>query len=118
VAVAPEFLSVRVEASIQVALRADVTRTLHHLSLALDRWFDPVLGGARRQGWQFGGAIGHHELVRFALRELGGEIIAIPQLRLVVNGIRSRRCEDFAIPPHTLLWPAAHELIALPRRAT
>jgi predicted phage baseplate assembly protein len=118
IAAVPEFLSVRVEASVQLAQRVDVTRSLHDLSLALDRWFDPVLGGARRQGWQFGGAIGYHELIRFALRELSGAIVAIPQLRLVVNGVRSRRCEDVAIPPHTLLWPAAHELVALPRRAT
>jgi predicted phage baseplate assembly protein len=117
VAVAPVFHSVRVEASLELARGAPVTETTRAASLALDRWLDPVIGGDDGEGWPFGGAIRHDALVRSLLREVDG-LTAIPRLVLVVDGVRSRRCEDVEIPPHDLLWPAVHELIPLPRRAS
>jgi len=116
VAVAPVFHGVRVEASLELQRGAPVTETTRATSLALDRWIDPVIGGDDGEGWPFGGAIRHDALVRFLLREVDG-LTAIPRLVLVVDGVRSRRCEDVEIPPHDLLWPAVHELIPLPRRA-
>ena len=57
------------------------------------------------------------ELIRFVLREVPA-VTAIPRLVFVVDGVRSRRCEDVELPEHDLLWPAAHELVVLPRRAS
>jgi len=116
VAVAPVFHAVRVEASFELDRRADVTETIHAISGSLDRWFDPVIGGASGEGWSFGGTIVYDALIRFLLRELGGKVIAVPRLVLVVDGVRSQHCADVPIPEHDLLWPAPHELIALPRR--
>jgi hypothetical protein len=116
VAVAPVFHSVRVEASLELLRDAPVTETTRAVSIALDRWFDPVAGGEDGEGWPFGGAIRTDALVRFLLREVPA-VTAIPRLVFVVDGVRSRRCEDVELPPDDLLWPAAHELIPLPRRA-
>jgi predicted phage baseplate assembly protein len=118
IAVAPLFHSVRVEASIEIAARADVTEATLAVSRALDTWFDPVVGGARGEGWPFGGTIHYDALVRFVLRTLEGAVIAIPKLRLVVDSVRLRHCQDVAIASHDLLWPAPHELIPLPKRST
>lgn len=118
VAAAPVFHSVRIEATVELATSADATETIHALSGALDGWFDPVRGGPTGEGWPFGGAINYDALVRFLLRELGGEIMAIPRLLVVVDGVRYPHCADVAIPPRDLLWPAPHELGALPRRST
>jgi hypothetical protein len=117
VAVAPVFHAVRVEASLELAREAPVTETTRAASIALDRWFDPVIGGEDGEGWPFGGAIRTDALVRFLLREVPA-VTAIPRLVLVVGGVRSRRCEDVVLPPHDLPWPAAHELVPLPRRAS
>ena len=117
VAAAPVFHSVRVEATFELDPRVDVTTTIHAVSGLLDRWFDPVVGGAGGEGWPFGGAIIYDELIRFLLGNARG-VIAVPRLLLVVGGVRSAHCADVAIPPHDLLWPAQHELIPLPRRAS
>jgi hypothetical protein len=84
----------------------------------LDRWFDPVVGGASGEGWLFGGTIEYSALVRALLHTMAGKVTAVPRLVLVVDGVRSQHCADVAIPAHDLLWPAAHELIALPRRTS
>jgi len=115
VAVAPAFHSVRVEAAFELANDVDVTETIHGVSQLLDRWFDPVEGGATGEGWPFGGTIVYDELIRFLLEKAPG-VLAVPRLLLVVDGLRSAHCADVAIPQHELLWPGQHELLALPRR--
>ena len=117
VAVAPTFHSVRVEASFELDSRADVTETIHGVSSALGRWFDPVVGGPTGEGWSFGGTIIYDALIRFLLRQFAGQVIAVPRLLLVVDGVRSQHCADVPIPANDLLWPSAHELVPLPRRA-
>ncbi|HWO25307.1 MAG TPA: putative baseplate assembly protein [Kofleriaceae bacterium] len=115
VAVAPRFHAVRVEASLELARGAAVTAAMVGAARAIDRWLDPVTG-ADGEGWPFGGTIHHDALVRFLLRELAGELVAIPRLVLVVDGRPSRQGEDVPIPLHDLVWPAHHELIPLSHR--
>ncbi len=115
VAVAPQFHSVRVEAAFELDPDVDVTTTIHRVSGLLDRWFDPVAGAAAGEGWPFGGTIVYDELIRFLLKQAPG-VLAVPRLLLVIDGLRSAHCADVPIPQHELLWPAQHELIALPRR--
>ena len=115
VAVAPRFHFVRVEASLELVADAPVTETTRAVSLAIDRWLDPVVGGDAGEGWPFGGAIRGAALARFLLREAAGAVVAIPRLLLVVDGVRSRLCPDVAIAAHDLVWPAAHEIVPLPR---
>ena len=119
VAVAPAFESVRVEATLELAgdPGIDVTETIHTAARKLDEWFDPVAGGPSREGWPFGGTIYYDALIRFLLRELAGKVVAIPNLLLVVSGVRSTHCADVAIPEHALLWPSPHQLLPLPRRS-
>ncbi|HMG53862.1 MAG TPA: hypothetical protein VK601_10275 [Kofleriaceae bacterium] len=88
------------------------------MSRFLDRWFDPAIGSASGEGWPFGGTIVYSALIRALLRTMGGAVTAVPRLVLVVDGVRSQHCADVAIPAHDLLWPAPHELTALPRRAS
>jgi predicted phage baseplate assembly protein len=118
VAVAPVFCPVRIEATLEISARHDATAVTHRVARALDRWLDPVVGGARGEGWSFGGAIEHAALVRFVLRELQGVVLSIPTLRVVLGAVRFAHCEDVPIPAHALLWPAPHELIPLAQRRT
>lgn len=116
IAVAPTFHAVRVEASFEIARNVDVTQTIDAASRAINRWFDPVVGGDSGEGWPFGGTIEYDALVRFLLRELAGRVLAIPSLLLVVDGVRAKHCADIELPDDGLLWPAPHELGAVPRR--
>jgi predicted phage baseplate assembly protein len=116
VAVAPAFHAVRVEATFELDPEADVTETIHEASGLLDRWFDPVVGGATGEGWPFGGTIFYDALIRFVMRELTGKVTAVPRLLFVVDGVRSQHCADVPIPDNDLLWPAPHQLVPLPRR--
>jgi len=38
----------------------------------------------------------------------------VPQLVVVLDGIRYRPCTDVPIPPNTLLWPDGHLLLPVP----
>jgi predicted phage baseplate assembly protein len=113
VTVAPVFREARVEASIELRGAADPTATARALSLAFDRWFDPVIGGSG-EGWPFGGTIQYNALIRFALSSVR-DVVAIPKLVLVVDGVRSRHCADVSIAAHDLLWPAPHEIVIVGR---
>jgi predicted phage baseplate assembly protein len=116
VVASPVFHGVRVEATFELDPDVDVTSTIHTTSGLLDQWFDPV-AGAGGEGWPFGGAIVYDDLIRFLVTKVAG-VIAVPRLVLVVDGVRSAHCADVAIPPRDLLWPAQHELVPLPRRAS
>lgn len=116
IAVAPVFHRIRIEATFELADGVDATTTLYTAGARIDRWFDPVAGSASGEGWPFGGTIRYDALVRFLLHELAGKVIAIPRLLFVVDGVRSGHCADVALPANELLWPAPHELVALPRR--
>jgi hypothetical protein len=50
--------------------------------------------------------------VRKLLTEATG-VTAVPSLIFIVDGVRGRNCADAPIPPHALVWPAGHEVLAL-----
>jgi hypothetical protein len=38
-------------------------------------------------------------------------VLAVPQLNVVLDGVRRSPCTDEPIAPHALVWPDGHELL-------
>ena len=79
---------------------------------ALDGYLHPLTGGDAQTGWPFGGPLQHVALVRRLLLVSG--VQAVPQLVVVLDGVRYPPCTDVLIPPNTLLWPDGHRLLPVP----
>ena len=79
---------------------------------ALDGYLHPLTGGDAQTGWPFGGPLQHVALVRRLLLVSG--VQAVPQLAIVLDGVRYPPCTDVPIPPNTLPWPASHLLLPVP----
>jgi Baseplate J-like protein len=116
VTAAPRYHLVAVEARIVLDPAEDQADVIRAATAALDRYLHPLTGGESGSGWPFGGALRHVALVR-RLLEVSG-IRAVPQLHMVVDGLRQPAepaCADHPITAHALVWPAAHELIPVER---
>jgi len=99
----PEYRRVAVEARVVVDPDLDRAAVLSRAGEALRTYLDPVRGGDAGAGWPFGGAVRHGALVRVLLAVDG--VLAVPQLVLIVDGVRLSPCADHTVPPHTLVWP-------------
>ena len=44
-------------------------------------------------------------------------VLAVPQLTVVLDGVRYPPCTDVPIPPNTLPWPDGHLLLPVPEPA-
>jgi predicted phage baseplate assembly protein len=105
----PRFHRVRVEARVVLdpdESQADIVRLA---SAALDRYLHPLQGGDAGTGWPFGGALRHVALVRLLLGVDG--VLAVPQVNVVLDGVRRPPCTDQPIAAHALVWPDGHELL-------
>jgi predicted phage baseplate assembly protein len=79
---------------------------------ALNGYLHPLTGGDAGTGWPFGGPLGHVALVRRLLSVPG--VLAVPQLTVMLDGIRNQPCTDVPIPANTLPWPHGHRLLPVP----
>lgn len=111
VAGAAEFHRVRVDARIVLDPSADVGPTVEQTLATLNRYLDPLEGGDDGHGWPFGGALRRAALLRQIVGVAG--VRAVPHLDLLVDGELADDCTDVAIPPHSLLWPDAHQVIPI-----
>jgi predicted phage baseplate assembly protein len=109
VAAAPEYHRVRVQAQVLLDAAADVGPTVERILATLDRYLHPLTGGEDGQGWPFGGAVRHADL----LRQIGAVagVRGAPRLDLVVDGELAAECADVTIPPHSLVWPESHQVV-------
>jgi len=112
VAAAPSYHTVRVEVSVVVDPSSSRTDVVRGVLALLDTYLDPIKGGEDGQGWPFGGALSNAAFVRRLLTGVTG-VTAVPSLIFVVDGVRGKRCADFAISPNSLVWPAGHVVLAL-----
>jgi predicted phage baseplate assembly protein len=116
VAAAPAFHLVRTEAWLVLDPREDQTDLLRAAGTALDGYLHPLTGGDAGTGWPFGGPLRHIALVRRLLLVPG--VLAVPQLVIVLDGVRYPPCADVPIPPNTLPWPDGHQLLPVPGAGT
>ncbi len=113
VAIAPSYRRIRCEMQIVAPPGADLGVAIAATTAALDSYLHPLIGGDDGDGWPFGGTIRSLAVIRYLLVTLGGAVLAIPRLNVVLDGIRSVGCVDVALGPIELLWPIAHEIVAI-----
>jgi predicted phage baseplate assembly protein len=111
-AAAPSFHLVRTEAWLVLDPDADQADLLRTAGGALDSYLHPLRGGDTGTGWPFGGPLGHVALVRRLLSVPG--VLAVPQLVVVLDGVRYPPCADVPLPANTLPWPDGHLLLPVP----
>jgi predicted phage baseplate assembly protein len=114
-AAAARFHLVRTEAWVVLDPDLDQADLLNAAGNALDGYLHPVSGGDTGTGWPFGGPLQHVALVRRLLTVPG--VLAVPQLAVVLDGVRYPPCADVPIPPSTLPWPDGHLLLPVPEAA-
>jgi predicted phage baseplate assembly protein len=114
-AAAARFHLVRTEAWVVLDSDFDQADLLNAAGNALDGYLHPVSGGDTGTGWPFGGPLQHVALVRRLLAVPG--VLAVPQLAVVLDGVRYPPCADVPIPPSTLPWPDGHLLLPVPEAA-
>jgi predicted phage baseplate assembly protein len=112
VAAAPSYHAVAVEAEIGPAPGSDHGVVFKAVMDALREYLDPLEGGEDGQGWPFGASVSYEAVLRRVLALKG--VATVPHLSFVVDGVRLRRCEDVAIGPHDLVWPAGVLVYAVP----
>lgn len=106
---APVYHTVRVEAQVRLLEGADQGAAVTDLLETLDDYLHPLTGGDDRSGWPFGGTLRYAALLRRLVSRTN--VVAVPRLSLIVDGRRVPPCEDRAIGPDDLLWPAGHLVI-------
>lgn len=111
-AASPGFHRVRIEAWVVLDPDADQANLLNTAGAALDDYLHPLSGGDLGTGWPFGGPLQHVPLVRRLLAVSG--VWAVPQLNVVVDGVRYPPCTDVPIPPNSLPWPDPDGHLLLP----
>jgi predicted phage baseplate assembly protein len=114
VAAAPRFHRVQVEAQVVLDPDEAATEVVRQAGDALRRYLHPLQGGDAATGWPFGGTLRHVALVRLLLGVDG--VLAVPQLNVVLDGVRQPPCTDRPIAAHALLWPDGHELLPVEQR--
>ncbi len=114
-AAAASFHLVKIEAWLVLDPGQDQADLLRAAGAALDGYLHPLSGGDAGTGWPFGGPLQHVALVRRLLLVPG--VLAVPQLAVVLDGVRYPPCTDVPIPPNTLPWPDGHLLLPVPGAA-
>ena len=112
VAAAPTYHQVQLEAWVVLAAGQDPSEVLRAAADDLGGYLHPLTGGDDHGGWPFGGPLRNVALVRRLLAVSG--VAAVPQLSLVVDGLRLPPCSDYALPATTLPWPERPLLVPVP----
>lgn len=115
-AAAASFHLVTVESWLVLDPSQDQADLLRTAGAALSAYLHPLNGGDAGTGWPFGGPLQHAAFVRCLLQVPG--VQAVPQLNVVLDGVRYPPCTDVPIPPNTLPWPGDHHLLPVPGAGT
>jgi predicted phage baseplate assembly protein len=116
VAAAPRFQRVRIELRAVIDRAADAAASVGAILTAVDDYLHPLRGGDDGQGWPFGASIRHAALVGRVLAVPG--VRAVPQLGVVLDGLRSSGCTDHELARDALLWPENHQVRVTYREET
>jgi predicted phage baseplate assembly protein len=109
VAAAPKYQRIRVETIIEIDPEADTGVTVQGVLRKLNEYFHPIKGGEDNQGWPHGQPVYRNAVMRRILR--CQNVRAVPNLVLVIDGLRRDPCQDAFITRFALLWPDLHEVV-------
>jgi hypothetical protein len=117
-AAAASFHLVTIEAWLVLDPAQTQADVLQEAGTTLNGYLHPISGGDAGAGWPFGGPLQHVALTRCLLQVPG--VQAVPQLNVVLDGVRYPPCTDVPIPPNTLPWssPGGHRLVPVPGAGT
>lgn len=105
--VGPTYRKVSVQARVQSAERVNRESLRRRISEALDRFFDPLVGGPEGTGWPFGRDVYRSEVLQLIDETAGVENVLSLQL-LDENG--KQQCGNLCIGPTGLVDAVEHEI--------
>jgi predicted phage baseplate assembly protein len=111
VAANARFHQVVVQATVTVAPGRDAGAAMSAVAGALDRYLNPELSGENGEGWNLGATLRHSRLVHVVLGA-ATDIVSVPFLSLIVDGISHPACADVSLSRFGLPWPGRHRLLA------
>ena len=109
VVAAPRYHKIKIEAAITTRAGANVGSVVRLASQTIDDYLHPLKGGDSNTGWIFGGPLRYQALVRRLTRL--EDVIAVPLLNIIADGLRHLVCEDFITEANALLWPEVHRIM-------
>ena len=105
--VGPTYRKVSVQARVQSADRVNKENLRTRISEALDRFFDPLVGGPDGTGWPFGRDVYRSEVLQLIDETAGVENVLSLQLR-DENG--KQQCGNLCVGPTGLVDAVEHEI--------
>ena len=111
VAAAPRYHDVKVDVGVVLEAGIDAGATVRRVLHSLNSYLHPITGGEAGDGWPFGGTIRYVPLLRLISRVDG--VRAVKRLNVLLDGLRKPACKDVTLTPHSLLWPAGHQVFVL-----
>jgi hypothetical protein len=107
VVVGPRYTEVSVRASVQASNGVNLTEVRDRVDAALDRFFDPLVGGPNGDGWPFGRDIYRTEVLQVIDETPGVEHVLSLEL---VDGDGEPGCGNLCIGPLSLVAAGEHEI--------
>jgi len=107
----PKFHRIRIEANIACRAGADLGAAAAAAEAAINSWLDPESDGGGLRQWRLGDMIRYNDLVRLVLGA-SADILSVPDLVVVVDGLRHPACRDLQLSAFGLPWPDRHEFKA------
>jgi hypothetical protein len=100
----------RVSVTVEVIAQnhADLAEVKEAVEQALFRYFHPLRGGEKEQGWPFGGDIFFSLVYRLILSQPG--VQRVEKLTISLDGEEAPECTDISIPDGVLLYSKTHEV--------
>ena len=105
--VAPEYLEVRVQASVRIKALSDPLGVRERILTALDSFLDPRHGGPDARGWPFGRDVYRSEILQLIDGVLGVDhVIALT----LIGGTGEALCSNVSLCPTWLVSPGPHQI--------
>ncbi len=112
VAAAPKYRFVRAEVGFVGQRGSDLGGIMRRLSDELSSYLHPLHGADDGEGWPFGQTLIFSSLQQRLLTRVP-DVLAIPRLRLIVDGVPQRQCSDVSLKEIELFWPLDHQVLPM-----
>ncbi len=109
-AVAPTYLDVAVQATVQSAAGSNRTSLQQEIVTALNSFLDPLIGGPSGTGWPFGRDVYRSEIMKVIDGVPGVDYVA--SLALLADGGQAQ-CGNVCVGPITLVAAGTHQITVL-----